>query len=253
MIEKLKNKFKKIKLNNIVMAIVMFIVCVSLVSVTLMQFKTVEETDITDIKNMREAELRKALAEWKSKYEETFATLEDTSKKIKEYQEKIEKNEKASELIDAELKESNIALGNVDVTGEGVIVTLKDGQNEEITAWDLIYLVNELRYAGAEAISINDIRIVNSTEIVDLAEYTYISVGTQRLEGPYYVKAIGNQTYLSSALTLKDSGYVDLYKNSGISDKQVSMETSKNIIIPKYNGHNGEMTYKYMNVEEEKK
>ena len=239
---------KKFKLNNFVVSIVMFIVCVSLVSVTLMQFKTVEETDITDIENMREAELRKTLAEWKSKYEEVSTTLNDTNKKIAEYQEKIEKNEEASELIEKELEQSNLAVGKTDVIGEGVIVTLNDGQYEDISAWDLIYLVNELRYAGAEAISINDIRITNATDIVDLAEYTYISVDGQRLEAPYVVKAIGNQTYLSSILNLKDSGYVDLYKST--TDKQVTMETSKKIQILKYNG---EMTYKYMKVEEEKK
>ena len=238
---------KKFKLNNFVVSIVMFIVCVSLVSVTLMQFKTVEETDITDIENMREAELRKTLAEWKSKYEEVSTTLNDTNKKIAEYQEKIEKNEEASELIEKELEQSNLAVGKTYVIGEGVIVTLNDGQYEDISAWDLIYLVNELRYAGAEAISINDIRITNATDIVDLAEYTYISVDGQRLEAPYVVKAIGNQTYLSSILNLKDSGYVDLYKST--TDKQVTMETSKKIQILKYNG---EMTYKYMKVEEEK-
>ena len=239
---------KKFKLNNFAVALVMFIVCVSLVSVMLMQFKTVEETDITDIENMREAELRKSLAEWKSKYEEVSTTLDDTNKRIAEYQEKIEKNEEASELIDEELEQSNLAVGKTDVVGEGVIVTLNDGQSADISACVLIYLVNALRYAGAEAISINDIRITARTEIVDLAEYTYISVGGNRIEAPYVVKAIGNQTYLSSILNLKDSGYVDLYKNSAYSDKQVSMETSKNIKIFKYNG---EMTYNYMRVEEE--
>lgn len=229
---------KKLKLNNFAMSIVMFIVCVSLVSVMLMQFKTVEETDITDIENMREAELRKTLSEWKTKYEEVYTTLQETNQKIAEYNEKIEKNEAASELIDKELEQSNIAVGKTDVTGEGVIVTLNDGDYEDIIAWDLIYLVNELKYAGAEAISINDIRITNTTEIVDLGGYSYISVGGQRLEAPYVVKAIGNQAYLSSILNLKDSGYVDLYKNE---DKQVKMEQSKKIKILKYNG---EMSYK---------
>lgn len=237
---------KKLKMNNAAVAIVMFLVCVSFVSVMLMQFKTVEETDITDIENMREADLRKTLAEWKSKYEEVNATLEDTNKKINDYQEKIEKNEAATELIEQELKQSNLAVGKTDVTGEGVIVTLNDGENEDIIAWDLIYLVNELRYGGAEAISINDIRITNQTDIVDLAGFSYISVGGKRLEAPYIVKAIGNQEYLSSVLNLKDSGYVDLYKNE---EKDVKMETSKKINILK---QNGEMTYKYLIVEEEK-
>lgn len=236
---------KKFKLNNWVMASVILFVCICLVSVMFMQFRTVEETDITEIENMREAELRVILSEWKTKYEETNEKLKETNQKISEYQEKIVKNEAASEVVDEELKQSNVNVGKTDVVGEGVIVTLNDGQYEDIVSWDLIYLVNELKYAGAEAISINDIRVVNTTDIVDLAGYSYILVGGQRLEAPYIVKAIGNQTYLSSILNLKDSGYVDLYKNE---DKQVKMETSNKVQILKYNG---EMIYKNLEIEEE--
>lgn len=235
---------KKFKVDNFAMAIVMFIVCATLVGVMLMQFKTVEETDITEIENMRETELRKTLSEWKTKYEEVEAQLEDTNKKIEEYNEKIEKNEEASELIDKELEESNLAVGKTDVYGEGVIVTVNDGE-QEVVAWDLIDLVNELKYAGAEAISINDVRIINTTDIFDLRNYSYITVGQQRIEAPYVIKAIGNQDYLSSILNLKDSGFVDRYKNSG---KSVKMETSKNVKILKYNR---EMSYRNMNIKEE--
>ena len=236
---------KKIKLDKLAVAIVMFIVCITLVSVILMQFKTVEETDITEIENMRETELRTAISEWKTKYEEVETKLQDTNKKINEYSDKIKNNEKVSELISDELDESNMAVGKTDVYGEGVIVTLNDDE-KDIVAWDLIDLVNELKYAGAEAISINDIRIINTTDIFDLRSYTYLTVGQQRLQPPYVVKAIGNPDYLSSILNLKDSGFVDWYKNSG---KSVKMETSKKVQIKKYNG---EMTYKYMKeVEEE--
>lgn len=236
---------KKIKLDKLAVAIVVFIVCITLVSVMLMQFKTVEETDITEIENMRETELRTAISEWKTKYEEVETKLQDTNKKINEYSDKIKNNEKVSELISDELDESNMAVGKTDVYGEGVIVTLNDDE-KDIVAWDLIDLVNELKYAGAEAISINDIRIINTTDIFDLRSYTYLTVGQQRLQPPYVVKAIGNPDYLSSILNLKDSGFVDRYKNSG---KSVKMETSKKVQIKKYNG---EMTYKYMKeVEEE--
>lgn len=235
---------KKIKLDKLAVAIVMFIVCITLVSVILMQFKTVEETDITEIENMRETELRTAISEWKTKYEEVETKLQDTNKKINEYSDKIKNNEKVSELISDELDESNMAVGKTDVYGEGVIVTLNDDE-KDIVAWDLIDLVNELKYAGAEAISINDIRIINTTDIFDLRSYTYLTVGQQRLQPPYVVKAIGNPDYLSSILNLKDSGFVDRYKNSG---KSVKMETSKKVQIKKYNG---EMTYKYMKEVEE--
>ncbi len=238
---------KKEKLNNLAVAAIICVVCICLISVMFMQFKTIEETDITDIENMREAELRQTLAEWKSKYEETAATLEDTNKKIAEYKEAIDKDVKASKLIDEELEQSNLAVGKTNVTGEGVVVTLDDGEYEDIIAGDLIYLINELKYAGAEAISINDIRIINTTYIVDLGGFSYILVGDQRLEAPYVVKAIGNQDYLTSILNMKDSGFIDLYKND---DKKVKMETSSKIQIPRYNG---EMTYKNMQIKEEEK
>lgn len=241
---------KKFKLNQLAVAFVMFIVCVSLISVMFMQFRTVEETDITDIKNMREAELRKSLSEWKSKYEEAEAQLKDTNQKIKEYNDRIEKNEEASELIDKELAQSNLAVGKTDVSGEGITVTLKDTEEKNVEGWDLLNLINELKYAGAEAISINGVRIINTTEVVDLANYSYISVGQRRITSPYVVKAIGNKAYLSSILNMKDSGYIDQYKNKGI---DVYMEESKKIEIPKYNGEKGEMTYKYLKVEEEQK
>ena len=230
----------KLKIDNIAVAVVLFIVCVTLICVMFMQFRTIEETDITEIENMRETELRTVLAEWKSKYEEIETKLDETNRKIKEYNEKIDKNEEASELIDKELEQSNLIIGNTNVQGEGIVITLKDKEDEDVLASTLTDLVNELRYAGAEAISINDVRVISTTDIVDLNQYTSISVGGQRLSSPYVIKAIGNQTYLSSILNLKDSGFIDRYRKSGY---EVEIENSKKIEILKYNG---ELTYKYL-------
>ena len=97
-------------------------------AVMFMQFKTIEETDITAIENMREADLRTAISEWKGKYEDTQKQLESNRKSVQEYQQTIDKNGEASELIDKDLAESNMLLGKTDVTGEGVIVTLTNTQ-----------------------------------------------------------------------------------------------------------------------------
>ena len=50
----------KIKLDkaNITMSVSIFVVTICLVTVALIQFKTVEKVNQTDIENMREAELR---------------------------------------------------------------------------------------------------------------------------------------------------------------------------------------------------
>lgn len=232
----MKIKFDKA---NITMSISIAIVCVILVSVSLVQFKTVEQVNETDIETMRDEELREQISLWKSKWEETNEKLEETNAKINEYNEKLESNEEASELLDEELRKSQLILGTTDVVGDGVVITLTDTEESPIEAADLVDLINELRFAGAEAISINGVRIINMTDIVDIDSYIIIKP-SQRLVSPYVVKAIGNQTYLVSTLCLKNSGFVDKYNNSG---KSVKLDKQRNIKIPKYSGT---MNIKYM-------
>ena len=222
--------------------VVVFIVCIVLVSVMLMQFRTIEQTDITEIETMRESELRDALVDWEARYDETITQLEAVNGKIGEYNKTIEDSEAASNLIDEELKESNILVGKTDVYGEGVTVTLVDNDNYKIIAENLIDLVNELRYSGAEAISINEQRVLATTDIVDMAEYTYILVNSQRIEGPsYVVKAIGNKEEISTILNLKGSGFIDRYTTLGYN---VSSRQENRVEIPKYSG---DFEINYMN------
>ena len=230
---------KKIKFRADITAVtvVIFIVCIVLVSVMLMQFRTIEQTDITEIENMRESELRVALAEWKTKYEDVSKQLTDVKERIEEYNKTIKDNVESSELIEEELKESNTLVGKTDVYGEGVIITIGSSDTFQIYAEYLLELVNELRYAGAEAISINEVRVLSTTEIVDFL--SYISVNQQRLEEPYVIKAIGDSEYMYSILNLKGSGFVDVYSNQGMN---ISLVKNKKVEIPKYKG-NFEVNY----------
>ena len=231
-------KFEKIKLKkdkaNIVMSISMLIACAVLTAVLLIQFKTVEEVNEADIENLRETELREAISTWKSKYEETDEELAQVNAKIEEYNAKIESNEESSGLLDQELLKANLLLGNTEVTGEGVVVTIADTEECIVLSDDLLELVNELRFAGAEAISINGIRVTAMTDIVNIADRYILIKPNQRITSPYVVKAIGNQTYLESTLSLKNSGFIDAHVNIG---QSVKLERQKNIIIPKYVGN----------------
>ena len=180
---------KNIKKGKITMTITMVIACFALALVMSMQFKIASETDITSIENMREAELRTEIANWKSKYEEVEKKYEETSSKIDEYKQNKESNEDTEKLVDDELQQVNMQLGKVDVQGEGIEVTLRETDNEEIsriTADDLILIVNALKVSGAEAISINDERIINMSDMVDINE-SFIKInkgkkGTEILE-----------------------------------------------------------------------
>lgn len=232
---------KTIKKGKLIMTVTIGIACFILVLVMSMQFKIVNETDITSIENMRETELRTELANWKAKYEETNQKYEETVTKMEEYKKTKQSNEETERLVEEELEQVNMSLGKTDVEGSGIEVVLRDTGNEEISkinADDLLVIVNTLKAAGAEAISINDERIINMSDIVNINN-SFIKINGQRILAPYIIKAIGNQTYLESAL-IGNGGYVDELKKIG---HDVSIEKINKIRINKYND---EIKTKYM-------
>ena len=219
------------------MTITIGIACFALVLVMFMQFKIVNETDITSIENMRETELRTELANWKTRYDETNAQYEETQKMIDEYNKTKESNDETEKLVNEELATVNMNLGKTDVEGQGIEIILRETTNEEITqinADDLLVIVNALKLAGAEAISINDERIINMTDIVNIDANTdnlFVRINGQKILAPYVIKAIGNQAYLESAL-IGNGGYVDELRTIG---HDVTIERNNKVTILKYN------------------
>ena len=220
---------KKFKKGKITMTIIIGIMCFILVYVMFTQFRVVNETDVTSLRTKRESELREELDNWQSRYEDTSNQLEQAKANLDEYKNKIDDSQSASELLDKELQEAELNLGKTDVKGTGVVITLEDG-DVAVDAEDLIKLMNELKRAEAEAISVNDQRVTNLTEFADVD--SYIVVNGTRLSSPFTIQVIGNQKYLESGLTAK-GGYVD----SQISDgKRVSLAENNDITILKYDG-----------------
>ena len=212
-----------------IMTVTIGIMTLILVCVMFMQFKVVNETDIAQLESMREDELEEAVANWKEKYKEAYEKLADTNKKIEEYNSKMQSNVETAELVEKELIEAKKNYGLTDVTGTGVVVTLTDTEEKNYEAKDILDLINELRDAGAEAICINEQRIVNMSDIVDIST-KYIKINSEYISSPYVIKAIGDSTYLKSALTIKN-GYVDS-KQKGEYD--INIEEKNNIKINKY-------------------
>ena len=227
------------KKGKITMVITVGIACFILIAVMTMQFKIVNETNITDIENMREAELTTELANWKSKYEETNAKYEEVQNTINEYKQTQTSTQETSSLVDKELEQANTIMGLTDVEGEGIVITVNDSTNEEIRnidSDDLLLIVNSLKSAGAEAISINDERITNITDIVYI-NYQFIKVNGQRINSPYIIKAIGDPSYLEGSL-IGNGGHVDDLRKIGhsvlIEKEKVKIEKYKDEIKTKY-------------------
>ncbi len=212
-------------------AIIITIVIMSAIlsCVMFMQFKVVNQTNIEEIETMREDELNEAVANWKEKYEQASKELEDTNERIKEYRDKLQDNVEIKELVEKELAEAQENFGLTEVIGDGIIVTIMDNEEKSVKAMDLLDLVNELKVAGSKAISINEQRVTNLTDLVDIST-KYIKVNSENISSPYVIKAIGDKTHLKSALTIKN-GYFDLLQKEGYN---IKIEEKNNIKINKY-------------------
>ena len=230
------------KKEKIVMSITIGLSVFILVAVMFMQFKVVKQADITSIEVMTESELRSELISWREKYEELQVKNLDIITKIQEYKEEYKSDEETEILLEEELNGLKMLLGETDVQGQGIIITINEAgiEDDRINYEDLLYIVNALKSAGADAISINNQRIINRTDIVTINVDTYIKINGIRILAPYTIKAIGNQTYLESAL-LGSGGYVDELKKWGF---QIDILRSDNVQI---NAYSNELSTKYIN------
>ena len=131
-------------------------------------------------------------------------------------------------------------MGLSEVKGEGVIVTLKDNTNAVsnsvvdmnslvIHDMDVLNVINELKNAGAEAISINDQRLVSTTAIS--CDGNVIRINGQKIGAPFEIRAIGLSEQL--AALERPGGYLSVLKEYGI---KAELEKTNSVIIPKYNG-----------------
>lgn len=236
--KKLLKFFKKEEVNRLklelkdkrVMYLIALIVSFLIVFVVYVQFKTVEQTDIQTLEAMREVELRSEIASVKKKIEEKESQISDINLKINEYLGELKKNTSAPELLNKELKQAETYLGYTSMKGPGIIITLTDSDEADIDSMDILMLVNQLKIAGAEAISVNDERLIFTSEIVTVSG-NLIYVNGRKQNGPYVIRAIGNAQELESAVTTR-GGTLNEMKAS---NKNVSHRLSNEVEIIKYN------------------
>ena len=226
------------------MIITIGISCFLLVLIIFMQFKVVYQTDITSIDTMREEDLKNELANWKVKYESSEEKYQEILETLTKYKQEASSNSETRKNLEVELENSKLLLGLTDVEGPGIKIILKDPDSideeenqQTVSADELMLIVNYLKDAGAEAISINDQRVVNTTDIVRITD-TYIKMNSERISPPFEIRAIGDGEYLKS--TLIGIGYVDKIKSYG---QNIQITEENRITIKKYNG---KMEIKYI-------
>ena len=185
--------------------------------------------------------LRDELLSVQGRYESLQNELEVKNKKLEEARQTAANNNDGDLKNEEEIKQNQKLLGLTSISGKGIIINLDENReinsNEVINIngylvheEDLLYIVNELFNAGADAVSINDQRVVSTTPI--LCDGNIIRINGKMAGVPLTIKAIGYPERMDYALT-RPGGYLEIMANDGI---KVTVEKSENIDIPKYDG-----------------
>lgn len=138
-----------------------------------------------------------------------------------------------------EVETIKIGAGLLALQGKGVIVTVDDTKsvpqagvknpNLYLTKdEDLLKVINELRAAGSEAISINGQRLIATSEIRSAG--AFISVNNANLSTPFEIKAIGDPATLENSLKMR-GGVIETLQFWGI---RVTVQSQDNLLVPAY-------------------
>ena len=217
-----------------------FFVMFALITV---QIRTIKQSNSEITKLKTENELRSEIDEWKDRYEAVSYKVEELESKVTEYKNSATERDKTLSLLNNEITSLEIFAGLKEVQGSGVIVTLDDTRAiDQIAAdagkydpnvfvihdSDILLVINELKAAGAEAVSVNGQRITSNTEIRCVGPV--IQINGIRLTAPFKISAIGSPNTLANSLKLR-GGIVDTITSANI---DVNIEMVQQITIPKY-------------------
>lgn len=216
-------------------AIIVMLLCL------LIGFGAAVQMKITDGMNLYVT--RKTAEDYQLKIKNEKNELEETEFLIDQSQRKLLQDGNQGyglmkQALTKELQWNKLFAATEAVVGEGVIITVDDGtgrikQGEDINNLlvhdkDIYKIINELKMAGAEAISVNEQRISAMTA-VSCAGYT-VRINGKTYGRPFVIKAIGDRTSLTDNI-MGAGGFGVKLQQWGV---QFQIQSHDDLYIPEY-------------------
>ncbi len=165
--------------------------------------------------------------------------------RITELENALATGTKQAQVLNQSLQEAKMLAGLTDVEGPGIELILRDSTKKVnpgsiesalpdlfiIHDYDLLRVVNELRQAGAEAISINGQRIVATTGIRCVGPVIFVN--DVKMASPFVIHAIGAPQTLESAMRMPGGVLQDIIEAD---PKMVEIKQLASVRIPAYTG-----------------
>ena len=197
---------------------------------------------ITSYSVLNSSQYQQAVEERNNLYKDIDNLIEDNyeiRKTINRYKEEDQQNEKIVQDMKSQINEYNMFNGMDAVEGAGIILRIDDGETDynkenidEINSKllhdsDMAMVLNELRNAGAQAICVNNHRVVPWSGVI--CNWAFIGFDDASMEyAPFNIYVIGDPEKLKAAI-LEDGSYINTLI---IRKLNVSIETRDKITMP---------------------
>ncbi|MTI67562.1 MAG: DUF881 domain-containing protein [Firmicutes bacterium] len=212
--------------------------CIILGILLSLQYKTINDLFTTRyLPSQRNNEFASKINDVRKNNKELKEKIDKLEQKIARYEKNASKDNPQIAALRNKLNNYKMFIGKINVKGPGIVINIEVVKNDGyyeispiVTHYDYIEdVISVLNISGVEAISINDLRYNNFTEILRVGDHLNIN-GTP-LGPPIEIKAIGNPYILNTSLNSEGSPLKYFIKN----DKyKVTIKKEKNIIIPEY-------------------
>ena len=183
----------------------------------------VRQNSSTDnLSNLRDDDLIGILDDQNARADRLRQQIAQLQQTLRQLQDSGNRSAAARQQAQQDAKALGVLLGTLPATGPGVRVTVSDA-GHQLTAEDLLDVVEELRGAGAEAIQFGTVRVSTTTAFTEGSD-KQVLVGGTALYPPYVVLAIGDPKTLDTALNIP-GGVADAVRTSRAADGERAAES----------------------------
>ncbi len=190
-------------------------------------------------------ELGETIEEMRTDQKDLKDEIKNLRAEVEVQQDLVETRRATSKELNTELDDFETIVGLRPMQGQGIVVTMDDGEYEGlkdrndfkndaiIHSTDILDVVNMLWVAGAEAIAINDERVVGTTSINCIVNT--ILVNESHVGTPLEIRAIGDSEEL--ARFINDPGRLtDLHSRQREYNLVIETTEAGDIQIPAFTG-----------------
>lgn len=144
-----------------------------------------------------------------------------------------------------EVEKANIIAGLTDVRGPGILISISVSDTDLgwISFRDILEVVNALRAAEANAVAVNNERVIAMTEISEIGNYVIINGLPMSSDKPFVIKAIVESQKQDDSIKMLGSVLTKLEKGGLLS---VEVEKVDSVTIPKIEKNRASFNFDYI-------